>query len=49
MDGLGVAKERGRRRAVINAAVNLRVPENVGNSLTNLNRLVSQEGLCSME
>jgi hypothetical protein len=37
-----------RWRALVNVVMNLRVPQNVGNFLTE-SRLASQDGLCSME
>jgi hypothetical protein len=46
MDWIDLAQERWR--AVVNAAMNLRVPLNAGNFLTE-NQFVSQEGLCPME
>ena len=34
MDWIDMAQERDRRRAIVNAAMNLRDPQNAGNFLT---------------
>ena len=50
MDYSDMAQDRERWRAVVNAAMNLRIPYNAENFLTNCKKLLaSQEGLCSME
>jgi hypothetical protein len=48
MDWLDVAQNRGRWRVLVKAIMNLRVPQNARNFLTE-NRVASQEGLYSME
>jgi len=48
MDWIDKAQDRYRWRAVVNAVIDLRFPENMGNFLTEI-RLVPQEGLSSME
>jgi hypothetical protein len=48
MDWIDLSQGTYRWRAHVKAVMNLRVPLNAGNFLTE-NRLVSQEGLCCME
>jgi len=48
MDWIDLAQDKYRWRAVVNAVMDLLVPENVGNFLTEI-RLVSQERLSSIE
>jgi hypothetical protein len=48
MDWIDMAQDRDRWRPLVNAVMNLRIPENAGDFLTE-DLLVSQEGLCSME
>ena len=49
MDWIDLAQDRDRGRTLVNVLITLRVPQNTGNFVTDENRLVSQEGLCSME
>jgi len=48
MDWVDLVQDKYRWPAVVNAVIDLRVSENVGNFLTEI-RFVSQEGLSSME
>ena len=48
MDWIDSAQNRDRWQALVNAVMNIWVPYNVQNFLTE-NWLTSQEGLCSME
>jgi len=49
MDWIELAEDTDRWRALINALMNLRVPQNAGNFLTIEDQLSSQEGLSHME
>jgi hypothetical protein len=44
-----LAQDRDWWRTIINALVNLQIPQNAENFLLAENLLASQEGLCSME
>jgi hypothetical protein len=48
MDWIDLAQDKYRWRAVVNAIINLLVPENMGNFLTGI-QLISQEGLISIQ
>jgi hypothetical protein len=49
VDWIDLAQDRDRWWAVVHTVMNLQVPLNAGNSLSSLDILASQEGLCSME
>jgi len=49
MDWIDVVQDRDRWWALVNAVMNLRALQNVGNLWLAENRLASQERLCSME
>ena len=48
MDWIDLIQDKYRWRDVVNAVIDLLIPENMGNFLTEI-RLVSQEGLSSIE
>ena len=48
MDWIDLAQDKYRWRDVVKAVIDLLIPENMGNFLTEI-RLVSQEGLSSIE
>jgi hypothetical protein len=49
MDWIALAEDRDGCQELVNAVMNLRVPQNVGISLLDEDLLASQEGRCSME
>jgi hypothetical protein len=49
MDRIQLAQYRDQRRAPVNMAMNLRVPQNVGKFLSKCRRAASQEVLISVE
>jgi hypothetical protein len=48
-DWIDLVYDRDRWRAIVNAVMNLQLPQNVGNFLNRCKSLASQEGLCHME
>jgi len=49
MDWIDLPRHRDRRRTLVNAVMNLRVPLNAGDFFTPEELLASREGLCSVE